>query len=800
MADALSEAQARYQDALDAASDQRRQIEEDLAFSDPSDPKQWDEKERLERENDKGGRRPCLTMDQTSQYTSNVSGQVEKNPPAMHALPVDGGADKRVAEQLDGYFRYLEYSSRAQQHYTRALTSAARTGVGYLVIRPTVVDPALNYQEPRISSEGDPLRVVFDPWSVELDGSDADCGWLLTKMGERAFELRFSKNAEKVSFAEEQRQTYGDQRESIVVAEQWVVVNEKRKVAVYTDAEGYEATMAADDLKLSISRGAPLQFVREYEEKYRCVKWSIMSGAEQFPMVDPITGKEVKETNYPANHIGIVPMYGYVGFSGGRMRYCGIPRRAREAQRAYNYHISEIRAIQSLAAKAPYLMPLSGLDSLDVKDLWDKASVETRAYLPYQDWDATNSRPVTPPTRAQVSVNLSNHEAGAVQALKDIQAAIGLYQANLGAPSNETSGVAIESRKQQGEATTANFPSHMGASIAHAGRICLEMMPKLIDTRRQLRILGHDMAPSMVRADPKQTQAVQEVEGGGISINPSIGRYDVHVVVGPSYSTQRTQTNLALNEVMTKNPALAPIIAPLWAKSLDLPESDKMSQALTAMAPDPVKAIYSPQDQQESPAALKSQLEQLTQRLQEAAQIAQEAQQEANQAHQELDAAKAEAAAKASDAEARQDEVSIKAYDSFTKRLDTLIKALGPQAGAVAALGSLPPDMSPDLRKMLVETIHQAQMQPNPEDSAMETPEVPEEAGPSLEMQTLEQMAQGQEQLMQGLGQLAQTMGQLVRLVQARRVRTPERGPDGSITRVVDAIDLQEMPAEGPVQ
>lgn len=790
MADKLKEAQERYQDALDASRDQRIQIEEDLRFSDPSEPDQWDAKEKADRENDKGGRRPCLVHDQTSQYTANVSGQVEKNPPSLHALPVDGGSDKRVAEQLDGYFRYLEYASRAQQHYTRALTSAARAGVGYLVIRPTVVDAALNYQEPRISSEGDPLRVVLDPWSVELDGSDADCGWLLTKMGHRAFELRWGKEAEKVSFGDEATTTQADARESIVVAEQWIIENDTRTLAVYLD-EGSEATMPAEDFAKARERGEQLQFVREYKEKYRCVKWSMLSGAEEL----------VKETIYPSSYIGIVPMYGYVGFSGGRMRYCGIPRRAREPQRAYNWHVSEIRAIQGLAAKAPYLIPMSGLKGAGLQDLWDRASVETRAYLPYEDWDADNGRAVTPPTRAQVSVNLSNHEAGALQALKDIQAAIGLYQANLGAPSNETSGVAIESRKQQGEATTANFPSHMAASIGQVGRICLEMTQKLVDTKRQLRILGHDMAPSAVQVNPEQSQSVQDLPQGGISINPNVGKYDVHVVVGPSFSTQRSQTNIALNEVMTKNPALAPVIAPMWAKSLDLPDSDKLSQALSAMAPEPVKAIYSPQDQQESPAALKAQLEQMQGKLQEAAAIAKEAQDEALQAHQELDAAKGDTAAKVADSKAKGEEVDVKAYEAKTKRLDVLVKALGPQAGAIAALGTLPKEMPPDLRQLLVETVHAASMQPNPDDDLGEVmPETPEEpAGPSEELQALEQVTQGQQALMQA-------MGQLIKLVQAKRIRTPEYrngNPDERVARVVDEIDpeaLAQMQPEGPMQ
>ena len=41
MSDALQEAQRLYQEALEASRDQRIQIDEDLRFSDPSDPQQW---------------------------------------------------------------------------------------------------------------------------------------------------------------------------------------------------------------------------------------------------------------------------------------------------------------------------------------------------------------------------------------------------------------------------------------------------------------------------------------------------------------------------------------------------------------------------------------------------------------------------------------------------------------------------------------------------------------------------------------------------------------------------------------
>jgi hypothetical protein len=186
--------------AIEALTTSAGRSKRTLEFTDPSNPKQWDDTEKRQREGDPGGARPCLVFDQMGQYTATVVGQVEQSPPALHAIPAASGADQKVAEQLDGLYRNIEYQSRAVQHYMRALTSAARAGVGYLIVRPVYTDRALNYQEPRISSEGDPLKVVFDPWSVEIDGSDADRGQLLTPMSYKQFEAKYGKDAAKVSF------------------------------------------------------------------------------------------------------------------------------------------------------------------------------------------------------------------------------------------------------------------------------------------------------------------------------------------------------------------------------------------------------------------------------------------------------------------------------------------------------------------------------------------------------------------------------------------------------------------------
>jgi hypothetical protein len=667
MANDLKQALEMYQDSIEATREQRLQIEEDLKFSDPSNPQQWDEAIKRSRETDPGGARPCLVMDHTGQYVANVAGQVVKSPPAIHTVPVGSGSDIKVSEQLDGMLRHFEYSSRAQTHYGVALTSAARTGVGYLIVRPVYTDRAMGYQEPRIFAEADPLRVVFDPWSVELDGSDATFGYLLTSMSEREFEHKYGAKADKVSFGADQREPEGQAgRRSIIVAEQWYKEDQIRNVIIWLGVDGQETSGSEEAYWAACkAAGAQLHFVRNYRDKVQCVKWRTMSGAA---ILETPKKPDGSDGLYPADHIGIVPVYGYWGISDKRLKYCGIPRRAMNAQRAYNYHKSEELAYMGGAPKSPYMASVRAVRGLEA--IWDRASIDSRAYLPYNDIDE-DGQPVAAPTRANVSVNLQNHIVGAQDALRDLEASIGMYQANLGAPSNEQSGVAIDARKEQGEASTAHFPQNLAASLGQVGRIVVQMAAKLIDTKRQQRILGIDMKPGSVTVDPEQQQAALETDHG-ISINPNVGTYDVRVVVGASYSTQRSQAQGALSEVMRNNPDMTPAIAPLWAQNLDIPHADKLAQVLTAMAPAPVQAILNPDAaKQPKTEQLMQQVEQAQAALKEAIQHAHDAQAEADQAMQQLHDKREELATKAR-------ELDIKAYDAETKRLQVTAAAMTP--------------------------------------------------------------------------------------------------------------------------
>ena len=52
---------------------------------------------------------------------------------------------------------------------------------------------------------------------------------------------------------------------------------------------------------------------------------------------------------------------------------------------------------------------------------------------------------------------------------------MGLYDASLGARSNETSGRAILARQREGDVSTFHFQDNMSRAIRHAGRILIDL-------------------------------------------------------------------------------------------------------------------------------------------------------------------------------------------------------------------------------------------------------------------------------------------------------------------------------------
>jgi hypothetical protein len=614
----------RYEDAKEAVHEQHARMLEDLRFSNPSDPKQWDDDALKAR---KG--RPCLTLDRTNQYIVQVVNDARKNKPGISTMPADSGADIEVAKRLDGIIRHIEYRSRAPIAYDTAIEHAARCGLGWLRVIPEVVRAETNHQEVSIRRVHDPLSIVIDPDSVEPDGSDAMDGWAETTMAERTFKKNYPK-ADTTSW-EGSGDGYWRSEGIIRICEYQYVVETERNHLVVEAPDGGQIDLSEDDYwTLAKQIGYQPTVVRQFMAKERTVKWCKLNGSEV-----------LEETDFPSRWIGFIPVLGFELWVEGKRYLCGLTRRMMEGQRAYNYERSALVEAVALQPKAPIMVPFESVAGHE--DHWNALNKGDPSHLPYNAVD-DEGRPLPMPSRLAPPTFPAAFAQGGQIALGDLEASVGMTQSTLGNPSNATSGRQERERKEQGATATYHFVDNLSRSIEHAGRIVVDMIPKLYDVKRQARILGLDGQQDQVDIDPEMGQAVRRDKGKVVAINPGVGTYDVRVVAGPNYVTQREEAAVGLREVVASGNPAAAVLLPALMKLEDYPDADKYARMVVATLPQPVQDIYNEGQNGEAPVPpqLRAQLQQMQQQIQEMGQMLDAGEQELTRLEQENQSLKAD--------------------------------------------------------------------------------------------------------------------------------------------------------------
>ncbi|MBI2725404.1 MAG: hypothetical protein HYX42_04055 [Polaromonas sp.] len=641
--DSLQRARERYDDAADAFRETRAQMLEDLKFSNPAKPEQWPADALKAREG-----RPCLTFDQTNQYIAQIVNDSRQNKPSIYCLPSDAKGSVKVAQALEGLVRNIEYTSRAGITYDTALEHAARIGLGWMRVIPEVIDDDTNEQQPRIIRVQDPLSVLLDADSTEPDGSDATDAFVETIMSKKAFERQWPK-ASTTSWESTTASGWFTTDSVRVCEHQFVEISESNRIMV-RNPDGSMLTLTEDEYwQLAAQVGFKPEVAGTFKAKHRTVKWNKMTGAET-----------LEETEFPSEYLGVVPVIGYELWIEGKRHLCGMVRRMRDSQQAYNYERSSQIETVALQPKAPFVGSARAIEGYENE--WKAANTSNQAILPFNDIDDAGN-PLQRPERSQPPQMSQAFAQGGLQAINDLQASIGMYKSNLGAPSNAVSGRAKIQDRREGDTANFHYADNQSRSIEQLGRVVVDMTIRLTDTKRAARILNLDGSNDTIIIDPTQEKPHQEVNGK-TSINLSSGKYGVRVKSGPAYSTLREEAAENLTKIVGSNPQMMTILGPMWAKMQDWPEADKISRMLMAMAPPQVQAAAE-EKQEEIPPAFKAQLTQYQQQI--------------SMMSKALEAAAGHAEQLEKEKESSLNDQLIKAYEAETKRITAVSSGMQPE-------------------------------------------------------------------------------------------------------------------------
>ena len=604
-------ARARMDEAYSAEQPHRERAEDDLrnVIGD-----QWPDEERNEREADG---RPCLTINILAQNVRQVTGQIRSLNPAIKVTAADSAANKDTAEVIEGMIRHIENKSDASSVYEAATESAAASSIGYWRIRADYAEGDTFDQELKIERVFNPFSVFLDPFAKDPTRKDARYGFVVAEVPKEEFEAQYPDATVSAITSDHKLPSFEQwmTSDSITVAEYFWIEEKEHEIALLPSGQV---------IRGPFPKGVELKRKRMVKDPQ--VMWAKITGADvlEGPM------------EFPCRYIPIVAVTGEEWHLGEETYRSSVIRFAKDPQRMFNYAASTDAEVTAAQPKAPFMVSTKQIAGLE--DFWAEMGVN-RPYLVYNsDPDAGGM-----PSRMQPPVASQALQLQMQMAAENIKRTTGIYDASLGARSNETSGRAILARKEESQNATSIYADNMVKAITHTGCILVDMIPRIYDTQRMVRILGEDGQEKMETIN----QMVMTANGPQTYNDMTVGRYDVNVSVGPSYSAKREETQQGLQSLLQAVPGAAQLIGDLYVSTMEWEHADRAAERLRKMLP---PGVAEESDEEMTPEQMQAKQMQM-QQAQIEAQMQQEAQAIAK-AKAEAEAAEAQGKARKANAEA----------------------------------------------------------------------------------------------------------------------------------------------------
>ena len=723
--DKMATMRSRLTMAMAAYSDSREDELDDLRFmaGSPDNQWQWPADVLSTRGSVQGqtiNARPCLTINKLPQHVRQVTNEQRQNRPSGKVIPADDNANVQVAEIFDGVVRHIEYMSDADVAYDTACDNQVTYGEGYIRLLTEYCNEESFDQDIKIGRVRNAFSVYMDPTIQDPCGADANWCFVTEDILKSEYEEMFP-DATPISTI--MAQGVGNEsmsqwlaEDTIRIAEYFYYVTERATLHLYPDNQT-AFSKTPKDKQLMGMFGAPLRS-RQVDRKK--VMWMKTNG---FDILD--------EREWPGKWIPVVRVIGNEWEVQGQIYISGLVRNAKDAQRMYNYWVSQEAEMLALAPKAPFIGYGGQFEGYEQQ--WKTANTTNWPYLEVNPDVTDGAGAVLPlPQRAAPPLPQTGLIQAKMGAADDIKATTGQYDASLGMQGNERSGKAIMVREKQGDVGTYHYVDNLARAIRHITRQIVDMIPKIYDTQRIARIIGVDGEVSMVKFNPSQQEPVKEIRdqnGGMIEkiYNPTVGTYDVMVTTGPGYMTKRQEALDAMSQILQTNPQLWSVAGDLFIKNMDWPGAQEMADRFKKIL-DP--KVLSQGDQSPEMAAAQQQIEAMTQELNRMTDIIQHVQDSVAQREVDIKEYKAQ----------------VDAYDAETKRISAIQQSLNPEQiqdivmGTIAAaldtgdlIGGMPemrerPEMGeqePPEQPQMGEMPPQAPEQP---EQPMMAPEAPEQA------------------------------------------------------------------------
>jgi hypothetical protein len=550
----------RHQYARDFWRTQYQDAQNDMEFGFMPES-QWDDWMTSTR---KG--RPMYTVNKLRQALKQITNDQRQNRPGVKVRAVENG-DADRAEVREGLIRNIDSASDADRARDTAFQFAVGGGFGCWRVNTGYEDDGgfdLVIKKEEISN---PYAVVFDPSARHKDRRDARFAFVDETYSRGAFKERWP-DAQVVSIGNVNDFTRDWWMEDeVVVAEYWYKTTEEQEIVLLSDGR----VLDVDDDYLSVQEELRKMDIKEQRRRVvdRTKVWQCI-----------VSGAEILEgpTEWAGRFIPLIPVWGEILNIKGKDHFFGATRFAKDAQRMYNYERSTFIEVLADQPYSPFMADAASIEGYEQQ--WQKMRTDRPPVLLFNSTDEEGNTLAPPQRQSPPSFPAALAQAAAISS-DDIKASTGIYDAGLGARSNETSGKAIMARQREGDIANFDYVDNLAFAMKYDFEVTNDLISAVYDTERQIRIIGQDGQEKVVNIN----QPIQDEQTGEwITLNDmSTGRFDVAVTVGPSYTTQRMEAAEALSNMMNDPSPFGMIAKAAFIEALDAPGLDWAKTAARKM-------------------------------------------------------------------------------------------------------------------------------------------------------------------------------------------------------------------------
>jgi hypothetical protein len=480
--------------------------------------------------------RPILIWNRIPTYIQHVANAGRQNKPQIKVSAGDGGTDE-TAQMYEARIRQILYECDGDIARDTARDQQVTSGRGFIRVTTEYI-PGTKEQRACVDRIENQFSVVYGP-ARKYDRSDADRCWVITQITKAEHRRLYGPESllNRTDFA-----PIGD------FGNDWVGIGPKSDLVQI--AERFEKVYGEED--------------KETGERQFIVMRYVFNGAE-------ILDREKARTD----DIGIVPQWGRECVVDEVQRHISLINPAKDPQRLVNLYVSNIAENIAMQPKTRYKAAIGQIPS-HMEDFWSGNKPMGIAY--YKRFD-DQGRDLGIPETETHEPPIQALSEGLQQAIEGIKSAMGIYDASMGQRSNETSGIAINRRKVEGEVTNFHFPDNEARTWNRIGRILIKMIDALDQDKKSVPVRYENGKTEMV---PLGTPITTKT-GKQVIHKLDAQAYLIHVEQGPSYANAVEQKQEAEQGILQAAPELMLTgVGVNWIRNSGRPGADEDADALEA--------------------------------------------------------------------------------------------------------------------------------------------------------------------------------------------------------------------------